>query len=66
MRHTHTYVLLELSESAYEEIRKKMEEAGYQHAFIDNSDMPASPRISMQGIAVVPECKMIGDEEYPI
>lgn len=60
MRTTYTYVLLELSESAYEEIRAKMEAAGYQHAFHENPDAPASPRIDMHGIAVVPEVEMTG------
>lgn len=61
MRSTHTYALLELSEAAYEEIRTKMEAAGYQHAFHDNPDAPASPRIDMHGIAVVPEIDMTPD-----
>lgn len=62
-RHISTYILLHLSEAAYEEIRKKMEEAGYQHAFLDNPEASASPRILMTGITVVPEVEMIGLEE---
>lgn len=62
-RVTHTYVLLEVSEAAYEEIRAKLEAAGYQHVFHDNPDAPASPRIDMHGIALVPEVEMIGQEE---
>lgn len=64
-RSTHTYVLLELSESAYEEIRQKLEAAGYQHAFHSNPDAPASPRIDMHGIAVVPGIDMTPDAEQP-
>lgn len=66
MRTTYTYVLLHLSEAAYEEVRSKLEKAGYGHAFHDNPEAPASPRIDMHGIAVVPEVEMIGhDAEYP-
>ncbi len=43
---THTYALLELSPTAFEEIRSKLEAAGYSHAFHE-PDM-----IDMQGIAV--------------
>jgi hypothetical protein len=58
VRTTSTYVLLKLSESAYEEIRSKMEAAGYGHVFIPNPEAPASPRVLMHGIAVVPEVEM--------
>lgn len=30
---THTYAILEISETAYVEIREKLAEAGYQHSF---------------------------------
>lgn len=33
IRQTHTYVVLEVSDAAYEEIAKKLEEAGYSHVF---------------------------------
>lgn len=33
MRTTHTLATLELSPAAYDEIRAKLEAAGYQHAF---------------------------------
>ena len=46
---THTYVELELSPAAYDEIRQKLEEAGYKHAFIDEAT------IDMHGIAVIIE-----------
>lgn len=67
-RSTHTYVLLEISEGAYLEIKKKLEEAGYGHAFHENPDAPDSPRIDMHGIALIPEQttlereKMVGPE----
>ena len=65
MRSTHTYVLLALSEAAYEEIRAKLEAAGYQHAFHENDECPASPVIDMHGIAVVPEVEMVGTGDSP-
>lgn len=46
---THTYVELELSPAAYDEIRQKLEEAGYEHAFNDEAT------IDMHGIAVTLE-----------
>lgn len=46
---THTYALLEISQAAYDEIRQKLREAGYQHAFGDDGE------IDMHGIAVIPE-----------
>ena len=58
MTHTFTYALLALSEASYEEIRAKMEAAGYADQFTRNPECPASPRIVMQGIAVVPEVEM--------
>lgn len=51
MRSTHTYVVLEISQDAYDEIRKKLEEAGYQHAFMKNGE------IDMHGIAVAADPK---------
>lgn len=62
MRTTHTFVKLELSESAYDEIKTKLEAAGYQHAFVENDDAPASPLIDMHGIAVCPEVEMVGHD----
>lgn len=49
LRQTHTYVILELSDSAYEEIAKKLEEAGYSHAFDGEGEKCV---IDMHGIAV--------------
>jgi hypothetical protein len=40
---------MELSQAAYDEIAKKMTDAGYTHAFIGNA------MIVMQGIAVTPQ-----------
>jgi hypothetical protein len=44
---THTYVLLELSAGAFEEIAVKMREAGYTHVFGTDGE------IDMEGIAVI-------------
>ena len=49
MRSTHTYVELELSPAAYDEIRAKLAAAGYDHAFMDDKT------IDMHGLAVVRE-----------
>lgn len=46
---THTFVELELSPAAYAEIRAKLEEAGYQHAFAEDG------AIDMHGIGVTVE-----------
>ena len=43
---THTYALLEVSAAAYEEIAKKLREAGYDHAF------NAEGEIDMHGIGL--------------
>lgn len=55
---THTYVVLELSEKAFSEIKSKLEQAGYQHTFHDepaHSGKPARLVIDMHGIAVAGE-----------
>ena len=46
LRQTHTYVELELSPAAYDEITAKLREAGYDHAFMDDGE------IDMHGLAV--------------
>lgn len=46
MRITHTFVELELSPTAYDEIATKLREAGYDHAFGDEGE------IDMHGIVV--------------
>jgi hypothetical protein len=43
---THTFVLLELSQEAYDEIASKLKNAGYDHAFEDHGV------IDMHGLAV--------------
>lgn len=43
---THTYVIMELSPAAYDEIAQKMREAGYDHVFGEDGE------IDMYGIAV--------------
>lgn len=46
MKQTRTYALLEISFAAYQEIAKKLKDAGYDHAFMKNG------HIDMHGIAV--------------
>lgn len=47
---SHTYALLPISAAAYAEIRAKLVEAGYAHAF--NIDRDVGECIDMHGIAV--------------
>jgi hypothetical protein len=47
---THTYAVLEISRKAYDEIHAKLEDAGYQHAFIHEDE--GRDVIDMHGIAV--------------
>ncbi len=55
VRQTHTYATLEISQSAFDEIKAKLEVAGYQHAFHQDGDKLL---IDMHGIAVhAPENK---------
>jgi hypothetical protein len=49
MTYTHSYALLEVSQEAYDEIAKKLREAGYDHAFMDDGE------VDMHGIALVPK-----------
>lgn len=51
-RVTHTYVILELSSAAYQEIRKKLEAAGYSDQFHEDDGREV---IDMHGIAVAEE-----------
>lgn len=46
MNGTHTFATLELSAAAYDEIREKLEKAGYQHAFLEEG------AIDMHGLGV--------------
>ena len=48
MRQTHTYAVLKVTALAYKEIRAKLEQAGYGHAF--NGDT-----VDMHGIAIEAE-----------
>jgi len=48
---THTYAILEVSPVAYEEIRKKLADAGYEDQFIDEGDGDGIV-IDMHGIAL--------------
>lgn len=47
---THTYVVLEVSRSAYDEIRNLLQGAGYWHCFPRGGD----GEIDMHGIALLP------------
>jgi hypothetical protein len=58
--HTHSYAILKVSEACYEEIRKKLDEAGYHENFHPNDEAPASPLIDMHGIALAPEVEQEG------
>jgi hypothetical protein len=52
IRQTHTYAVLEISAAAYNEIKAKLEAAGYDHAFHENDRH--GEVIDMHGIAVAP------------
>lgn len=52
---THTVAKLVLSQAAYEEIERKLIDAGYQHAFLEDG------LIDMNGIAVAPPEKEEGN-----
>lgn len=54
MAYTYTYVLMEVSDAAYEEVRKKLADAGYDEHLHDNPDNPDRPRLNLHGIALVP------------
>jgi hypothetical protein len=51
IRQTHTYAVMEVSRATYDEIARKLTEAGYDHAFIEDSDGVA---LDMHGIALLP------------
>lgn len=52
-RMTYTYVTLEVSHAAYQEIKDKLEAAGYHHAF--HEDREDGVLIDMHGIALKDE-----------
>ena len=49
---THTYVLMEVSRAAFDEIRAKLEAVQYNHAVIVDR---AQPILDMHGLALVQE-----------
>jgi hypothetical protein len=53
-RQTHTYAVLKVSQSAYDEIREKLQTAAYDHAFHENGI------IDMHGIALQTNNPVIG------
>lgn len=54
LRTTYTYVLMELSQAAYDEIAGKMRAAGYDHVFNESDSRPGTTAIDRHGIAVIP------------
>jgi hypothetical protein len=54
MRQTYTFVVLDLSSEAFNEIKKKLDAAGYQHCFTQSGGRDV---IDMQGIAVASEAQ---------
>jgi hypothetical protein len=52
IRNTYTFAVLDLSSGAFEEISRKLKDAGYEHAF---SKSDGRVVIDMQGIAVACE-----------
>lgn len=59
VKSTHTFVELELSPAAYDEIANKLRAAGYDHAFMDGG------AIDMHGIGVMRKTELCGDEGCP-
>lgn len=55
---SHTYVVLAVSQAAYDEIRGKLAEAGYQHSF--NGE-----EIDMHGLALAPDENYRVDQAAP-
>lgn len=49
LRQTHTFAVMEVSESAFKEIEHLLEQAGYDHVFIEDDD---GRKIDMHGIAL--------------
>jgi hypothetical protein len=49
IRNTHTYVILEIDPEAFNDIKKKLRDAGYDHAFMPGGE------IDMHGIAIAPD-----------
>lgn len=56
IRSTYTYVELEVSREAYDEIRRKLIAADYDHCFEIGDQKPeGSGPIDMHGLALIPE-----------
>ena len=55
MRSTYTYVVMEVSPATYAEIRKKLVDAGYDHAL--HNDGNDHEVLDMHGIALADETK---------
>jgi hypothetical protein len=49
IRTTYTFATLEVTERTFNEIKKKLKDAQYDHAFVDDTT------IDMHGIGLVPE-----------
>jgi len=56
MRQTRTFVVLEISQRAYDEIKGKLKAAGYGHTFMKSGE------IDMDGIALASEMAQTGGE----
>lgn len=50
---THTYALMDVSKATFDEIKKKLEDAGYQHAIHETEGEPTA--LDMHGIALCVE-----------
>lgn len=55
IRTTHTYALMDVSAETYAEIRRKLEEAGYQHAIMEDGVL------DMHGIGIGTEADTIAE-----
>lgn len=53
LRTTHSFAIMEVSQSAYDEIKAKLEEAGYDHAVWEEGD--DGTLLAMNGIALALE-----------
>lgn len=58
IRQTHTYAILPVSRSAFEEIKSKLTEAGYEHVFDEDGNV-----IDMNGLALMDEQKFEESEK---
>lgn len=58
---SHTYAVLEVSKATFDEVRQKLKEAGYEHAF--HEDLFHDEVIDMHGIALQKEGSEVREEE---